>query len=205
MNKTPHKNELQAIHVICRIPLSLSPFHLINLNMNTFLEILKYTIPGLLVFVTAYFLLKTYLDKQHQLKLLELQKDNKKASVPLKLQAYERLSLLCERSSLQNLTLRLKTRESTVSSLRLAMLIALQQEYEHNVTQQIYVSEQLWEILKLAREETVNIIEAVAEPLDPQAPADELAQRLIAFSQQSEKQPMDTALQAIKKEAGMLL
>ncbi len=173
--------------------------------MNTVLEILKYTIPGLLVFATAYFLLKTYLDKQHQLKLLELQKDNKKTATPLKLQAYERLTLLCERSSLQNLSLRLKAKEGTVASLRMAMLIALQQEYEHNLTQQIYISEQLWEILKLAREETVNIIEALAEPLDPQAPAEELAQRLIAFSQQSDKQPMDTALQAIKREAGLLL
>lgn len=173
--------------------------------MTVVLEILKYTIPGLLVFLTAYFMLKTYLDKQYQLRLLEIQQEGKKSSTPLKLQAYERLSLLCERSSIPNLILRLKQKESTVASLRMAMLIALQQEFEHNVTQQIYVSDQLWEILKLARNETVNIIEAVAEPLDAQAPAEELAQRLLAFNQQNEQQPMNTALQAIKREAGLML
>ncbi len=173
--------------------------------MTTILEILKYTIPGLLVFLTAYFMLKTYLDKQLQLKQVEMQRANKKNSLPLKLQAYERLSLLCERSSIPNLVLRLKTKEGTVASLRMAMLIALQQEFEHNITQQIYVSEQLWEILQLARNETVSIIEAVAEQLDPQAPSEELARRLLAFAEQAEKQPMQTALLAIKKEAAILL
>ena len=173
--------------------------------MATVLEILKYTLPGLLVFLTAYFLIKTYLDKQYELRLLDLKRDNKKTSLPLRLQAYERLSLLCERSSIPNLTLRLKTKEGTVASLKMAMLIALQQEFEHNITQQIYVSEQLWDILQVARNETVNIIRAVAEQLEPNAPSEELAQRLLAFTERSEQLPMDTALRAIKKEAGLYL
>ncbi len=87
----------------------------------------------------------------------------------------------------------------------MAMLIALQQEFEHNITQQIYVSEQLWDILQAARNETVNIIRAVAEQLDPNAPSEELVQRLLAFTERSEHLPMDTALRAIKKEAGLYL
>ena len=77
----------------------------------------------------------------------------------LRLQAYERLILLCERLRLDSLMLRLNASEMTANQLKSALIISIQKEFEHNLTQQIYVSGQLWEMLTLLRD---NLMAAVA-------------------------------------------
>ena len=136
---------------------------------------------------------------------MELVKGQKKASFPVRLQAYERLSLFCERIAIPSLLLRLRTDDSTNSSLRVAMLLAIQQEFEHNITQQLYVSEKLWEIVKMARDETVSVINGIYENVDPQGPGKELAGTLFKYLQMQEGNALDVALAAIRKEAGLLL
>ena len=120
--------------------------------METLLEIIKLTIPGLLTFLAAYFVLKTYMENQQKLQQIKLQLEQQKSSLPLRLQAYERLSLFCERIALPNLLLRVRKPGMSSGELRIALLLAVQQEYEHNITQQVYVSSQLWEIIKIARD-----------------------------------------------------
>ena len=90
-----------------------------------------------------YTLTKKYFDQQSNARAAEIQQQRLQATLPLRLQAYERLLLLCERISIPNLVGRLRTEGSSSSDLRMAMLMAIKQEFEHNVTQQIYVSESL--------------------------------------------------------------
>lgn len=85
------------------------------------------------------------------------------------------------------------------------MLLAIQQEYEHNITQQVYVSGQLWEIIKIARDESVNFVALVAEKIDARSNSKELAQALIHFLNQREATAVEKALLAIKKEASTIL
>ena len=118
--------------------------------VNVLLEIIKITVPALIVFFTVHHLLKTYLEKQYQLKVLEHKQSNKGTTTPMRLQAYERLSLFCERISIPSMLLRLKEGTQTVTELRFKLLMAMQQEFEYNITQQVYVSDQLWQILKLS-------------------------------------------------------
>lgn len=172
--------------------------------LDVLLEIVKITVPALIVFLTVYYLLRTYLDKQYQIRLLELNKDHKKQSLPLRMQAYERLSMFCERISIPSLLLRLRRDQPTASDLRIAMLLTIQQEFEHNITQQVYVSSQLWEIIQLARNETVNTINGIAERVDPEAPSRELAGTLLTYLNEQEKDPLQVALAGIKKEAALL-
>ena len=169
------------------------------------LEIVKILIPAILVFVTAYSILKTYLGKQYQMKLLETKNSLKKTTIPLKLQAYERLSLLCERISPQNLILRLKTPGMKTEDLHMAMLIAIQQEFDHNISQQVYVSDNLWSIIKYARQHTVNTISAIATDIESGEVASVLADKLLDHLDQSEEKPLDTAQRAIRREASLLL
>lgn len=169
------------------------------------LEILKLAIPAIVVFLTAYYMLKTYLDKQLQLKSLEIRQSQAQTTLPLRLQAYERLSLFCERISLPNLLLRVRRDNMSAGELHLALLLAIQQEYEHNITQQVYVSAQLWEIIKLARDEAVNFVALVAEKVDTKANGRELAQALFHFLNQRETTAVEKALLAVKKEAGAIL
>ncbi|MCB0570364.1 MAG: hypothetical protein KDC66_11395 [Phaeodactylibacter sp.] len=173
--------------------------------LSFILEIFKLAIPALLVFLTAYYILKTYLDKQLQLKSAEIRQSQAQTTLPLRLQAYERLSLFCERITLPNLLLRVRRDNMTSGELRLALLLAIQQEYEHNITQQVYVSGQLWEIIKIARDESVNFVALVAEKIDARSNSKELAQALIHFLNQREATAVEKALLAIKKEASTIL
>lgn len=173
--------------------------------LSVILEIVKITIPALIVFFTAYYMLKTYMDKQYQIRLLELKQAGQKNLLPLRLQAYERLMLLCERIDIPNLVTRLRSDELNASSLRSALLVGIQQEFEHNLSQQVYVSENLWEILKMARQETVEVIQGVAEQVDGQAPSKEFAARLLAVCDRIDRSALHSARVAVRREASLLI
>ena len=168
-------------------------------------EIVKFTIPALVVFLTVYFMMRQYLDKQLQFRSLELRQKHSEVSLPLRLQAYERLSLFCERIDLPNLILRVRKDGMSASGLRLNLLLAIQKEYEHNITQQVYVSDKLWEIIQVARDDAVNTISTVAEMIEPDADARDLAKAILDISRKRGGTGPGKALEAVKKEAGLLL
>ena len=177
--------------------------------METFvtviLEIVKITVPALIVFLTVYYVMKTYLEKQYQLKQLEYKQGQQKTTIPMRLQAYERLSLFCERIAIPSILLRLRESDQTVAELRLKLLLNIQQEYEYNITQQVYVSDQLWQIIKISRNDTQTIVNGVAEKFDPKSPSSNLASALLNFMDKQPASSLDKALIAIKKEASILM
>lgn len=173
--------------------------------MAFFLELLKLTLPSLIVFLTAYFVLKQYLDHQQQMKMMELKQNTSSTTLPLKLQAYERLSLFCERISIPSLILRLNTPDVNIQTLRYSMLISIQKEFEHNITQQMYVSEQLWKIIKLASDHTVDTINFIASKEEPGGSAEIFVEAYYKFQEASKLEPLEKALAAIKQEAAMYL
>ncbi|MEL6866217.1 MAG: hypothetical protein AAFP19_17440 [Bacteroidota bacterium] len=173
--------------------------------LSTILEIIKVTVPALIVFLTVYHLLKQYLEKEYKVRMLDYKQNQQKTTIPLRLQAYERLSLFCERISIPNLVLRLRTEGMTAAELRLAMMIAVQKEFEHNITQQVYVSDQLWQIIKIARDDVVNVINLAFNEFDPGADARDFSKAMFHYLQQRQAIPQDKALEAIKKEAGLLM
>jgi len=172
---------------------------------ESFFEILKYTIPALIVFATSYYLLKQYLENQYSLRALELKSKYSKDAIPLKLQAYERLLLFCERISIPNLLLRLRTRDMNVNELKSAMVISVQKEFEHNMAQQLYTSQKLWDILNLAKNDTISMITTQANDLNPQENATQLANKLMNQLSSMKKSPLDIAIQGIKEEAKIIL
>jgi hypothetical protein len=162
-------------------------------------------IPALIVFGIVYFLMKAYFDNQLKLKMLESRESNAQTSRPLKLQAYERLMLFCERVSLPNLLLRIQSSDMTAKDLKASLVIAIQQEFEYNLSQQLYVSEKLWQIIKLAKNQLIEIVTHIGSKVPPKASADEFSQQLILFFESQKKDPIETAKSAVKKEASLLL
>ncbi len=169
------------------------------------LEIIKITVPAVVVYLTVHHLMKTYLDKQYQLRVLEFKQNQSGTTIPSRLQAYERLSLFCERIAVPSLMLRLREEEQTNAALRMAMLITIQQEFEYNITQQVYVSEQLWQIIKIARDNTVLDINGLYEKVDPKGSSKELASVLLSQEESQSANSLVMALSAIKKEASLLM
>ena len=153
-----------------------------------------------------YTLTKKYFDQQSNARAAEIQQQRIQATLPLRLQAYERLLLLCERISIPNLVGRLRTEGSSSSDLRMAMLMAIKQEFEHNVTQQIYVSESLWKILLMARDNTANAVDIVAQKLDKNATSEAFIGEMSTFlTEQSSVDSIATAQSAIRQEAASLI
>jgi len=173
--------------------------------LSVVLEIVKISVPALIVFFTVYTLLKQYLDGQYRMKAAELQQSRQASTTPLRFQAYERLSLLCERIALPNLIMRMRPEGMNVAEYRFALMLGIQQEFEHNITQQVYVSEQLWEIIKMARDHTVEVINLSAEKLEHKADAKELAQFILGLPPENTTGALEQALKAIKREAASLL
>ena len=173
--------------------------------MESFLEILKYTVPAFIVFITVYFLQKDYLKKQYELQMLDYRRSQKETTLPLKLQAYERLTLFSERINLQNLILRIRSETMSASDLHIGMLVSIQKEFEHNVAQQVYVSPELWEIIKFVKNETINLVSSVAKEQEEEATALDLSRAIFSRIQETSFNPVEKALLAIKKEAALMM
>ncbi len=173
--------------------------------LSVILEIVKITVPALIVFLTVYTLLKQYLENQYKIRMLDLKQSQQKTTTRLRLQAYERLSLFCERISIPSMILRLRNEKMNATDLRLTLMIAIQQEFEHNITQQVYVSDQLWQIVKIARDDAVNIINLVYNSIEPNTTAREYSNAIVHYLENREFISSDKALNAIKKEAGLLM
>jgi len=173
-------------------------------GLSVLLEIIKISVPAVIVFLTVRNILRQYLDKQYQLKQLDYRQNQKDGSLNVRLQAYERLALLCERISIPNLILRLRTVEMTNTDLKAAMMIAIQQEFEHNISQQIYVSEQLWDLLQFARNDTMNILTGIAENVSPNGNAQEFAEKLFNHLDDKNVNVLAKVQSAIRKETQLL-
>ncbi len=163
-------------------------------------ELLKITLPSLVVLATAYFLLKTLLEARLSAHLIDSKKEGQKVFLPLKLQALERLAMMTERIRIPALLLRLRDPEMRVKDLQLALMLGIQQEIDHNVSQQVYVSDTLWKIVALAKDQAFGFVGQAAESIDPQAPAEELVSRLLAQSAMLDS-VIERAQTAIRKEA----
>lgn len=173
--------------------------------MEIFLEIVKYTLPAIIVFLSSYLILKKYLDAQLDLKSIELRARYSKDAIPLKLQAYERLLLFCERISIPNLIMRLKTNTMRVEDLQRAMMISIQKEYEHNMAQQLYASPKLWDIISLVKNDMISMVDGAAKSLAPQESAKMLSDALFDQLNKLDRSPVDVAITAIKEEAKIIL
>jgi len=172
--------------------------------MEFFLEILKLTIPAVIVGGTAYMLLKSLLDERQRMDRALLRNDAQKITLPLRLSAYERLMLLCDRADIANTMLRVRMPNMKVRELRGVLLMAINQEFEHNVSQQLYVSDTLWQIIRMAKNNTLALVTMTGPDLDPDAPAEALANALLQALDEQNITPLQTAILAVRTEAGQL-
>ena len=174
--------------------------------MVAILEILKYTIPSLVVLIACYLIVKKFLVSEIQRKQLAIFKDTQDTTLRLKLQAYERLVLFIERISPRQLIPRVYNPAMTVRDLQLAMRHSITGEFEHNMSQQIYVSNNVWATVKNVKEQELNMVNRLAQTLNPDAPARDLHARILDVLQKAEDDlPTNVALQIINNEVTKVL
>jgi hypothetical protein len=169
--------------------------------VNLILEMLKYTLPALIVFLTAYFLLTRYMNKDANLKAIELKMKRDKEIVMLRLQAYERLALFLERINFAPVISRVRTPDMLANELQYAMVKNIREEFEHNLSQQVYVSSNAWNLIIQAKEEMMKTVNLIGTQLPPEASAGQLINAIFTGIQQANAPlPTEHALEFLKAE-----
>lgn len=169
--------------------------------MDAFLDILKYILPSTIVFLAVYFVLKKQQDTQLKREVVKGRQNLQNTVLPIRLQAYERMILLLERITPQNLVMRGNNNTGTAGQLHQELLAAIRAEYEHNLSQQVYISKAAWEAVKRAKEETIKIINISASKVNDNAKGIELSKMVLELSMKLEKLPTQLAIDFIKEEA----
>jgi hypothetical protein len=127
-------------------------------------------------------------------------------SRPLQLQAYERLVMLSERIALPNLISRANQPGLNAREMQVLLLESIKQEYEYNMTQQIYVSPVAWEAVRNLKEQTMLIINQVAAALPPEASGLDLNKILMDVMMKQQKGQLHAiVLEALNYEARKLM
>lgn len=163
-------------------------------------EILKYTVPAFIVFLTSYLSIRQLIKNSEQIRKTELILGNKKIITPLKLQAYERFIILLERLALDSLIMRTAKPEMTCKKLHAVLLNAIRTEFEHNLSQQIYISSKAWGFVKGAKENLIKMINIASEKFEAEKPGILLSKELIDQLINIEKHPTQIAIDYLKEE-----
>jgi hypothetical protein len=173
--------------------------------MEIFADILKITIPALIVFFTAWMLIRNMINNDQNKRRQEIVLQGARTVTPIKLQAYERIVLFLERISMESLLLRVSTPDMTTSQLQSALLTTIRSEFEHNLSQQIYMSPQAWEVVNNARSNTIKIINSEAEKLKGKMPGIEFSKQLLTRVMELDREPTRVAVDFIKGEVARMI
>jgi hypothetical protein len=168
------------------------------MNTTKILELLSYTIPTIVTGIIAYYFFKLHTKNENNRRNFLLRKEKQNVALPLRLQAYERMSLFLERLSPANLLVRVPPTGNDKPAYFKKLLTIVEKEFEHNLAQQIYVTDQCWNVIKTAKNSTINIIRDTmleGEIKDARAMREAIIQR----TAESEP-PSNTALAFIKNE-----
>ncbi|MFT7195916.1 MAG: hypothetical protein ACI83W_000265 [Marinoscillum sp.] len=168
--------------------------------MEMVYDLLKITIPGVLILYTSYLLVRSFLQKQLDEVHLNMRHRNQEIVTPIRLQAYERICLLLERISPNNLIPRLNGPEMSAKQLQSALVSEIRSEYSHNLSQQVYMSEDAWLYVNGAVEQLVSLINEAANELKPDATSLNLARTVFEKSMRNEQDTLRGALTFVKNE-----
>lgn len=155
-------------------------------------------VPALLITLLALYFFKTHTDNEEKRRRFLLHRENQKQALPLKLQAYERMVLLLERISPGNLLIRVSPLGENKKDYEYLLTSTIDQEFEHNLTQQIYISDECWNTIKATKNATIALIRKTTLNEDVDS-ANKM--REVILTELIEKgAPSDTALAFIKEE-----
>lgn len=175
-----------------------------NDALGIFLDIMKFVIPSVLVFVIAYSLISKFLNSQMEKMRMEQRMKVQNELIPIKLQAYERLVLFLERISLQYLIRSHNVAGISATALKTLMINSVNQEYNHNLSQQIYVSKQAWSLVKVVKEEVIVHINVAYANLKEGATGVELSKIIVERLMETETLPTQKGIDFIKAEVQLI-
>ncbi len=170
--------------------------------MEFVLYIIGTLLVAVVVFLTAFFSMRMFIRNDERKRLLELKEHNKSVIAPVRLQAYERMALFLERIEPNQLILRLNDGNTSNADLRVLLISSIRAEFEHNLSQQIYLSSDVWNQICNAKEETIRIINVSSGKIAQDAPGIELVTSIL--EQTAGQSPIAPAMEALKEEIRLI-
>ncbi|MBC7495414.1 MAG: hypothetical protein H7221_10435 [Flavobacterium sp.] len=167
------------------------------------IELLSYTIPAIITGVVAYYFFGAHLKNDELRGKYRLMQQSQQQALPLRLQAYERLSLFLERISPANLLIRISPLNDDKNQYENLLINMIDQEFEHNLTQQIYVTNEAWTIIRTAKNATIQIIRKT-NMSERVTNADKLREAILNDLLENQP-PSSVALNYIKNEVAAFL
>lgn len=168
------------------------------MSLDKILEILSFTIPAIITGLVAMYFFKTYTDNEEKRRKFLLLKDRQSKALPLRLQAYERMALFLERISPEKLLVRIKPGGENPLDYQNKLILNIEQEYEHNLAQQIYMSEACWNSIVTAKNATIQLIRMSNASTEVET-ADELREKIIQNVMEKDN-PTKVSLSYLKSE-----
>ena len=168
--------------------------------MEVLLEFAKLLIPAAAVLYGMFLVVKSFVQKELDKARIEASSNNSEVILPMRLKAYERISLFLERIAPNNLVVRVRDNAFTASQFQQALVNEIREEYNHNLSQQVYLSDNAWNLVKSAKEEIISVINQSAQGLDADAGSIALAKKIFEKMMERKTDPTVLALTKIKEE-----
>lgn len=168
------------------------------MEYDKILELLSYTIPSAVTGAVAYYFFLNHTKNEERKIRLSLLRENQKQSLPIRLQAFERMALFLERINPSKMVLRITSVNNDINAYSQSLINTIEQEFEHNLAQQIYISDQCWSVITASKNATIHIIKKTAEEATVTT-AQELREALVKSILNSAA-PSTTALTFLKDE-----
>lgn len=168
--------------------------------MEALVEFIKILLPAAVVLYAVYLIVRAFIQRELDLKKLEVRGRSIETILPARLQAYERIILLLERMSPQNLLVRLNNPAFSAKDFQKILLDEIRNEYNHNVSQQVYMTEEVWNQVRNAKEDLIVIINDAASQLGATATSMDLAKRIVQATMERKVDVIGHALSEVKKE-----
>lgn len=173
------------------------------MNWNHWIELLAFTLPAIVTGLVAFYYFKLHTENLEKERRFLLMKENQKDALPLRLQAYERMALFLERINPTKLLIRLTPISNDKNHYENYLIQNIEQEFEHNVTQQIYLSEECWTLITTAKNTIIQNIRKsnMSEKIDS---AQKLRESILSdlLDQQA---PTALAVNYLKTEVALIL
>ena len=168
--------------------------------MDVLIELAKILLPAALVLYAMYLGVKAMIARELSLKQMEIRQKSIEISLPARLQAYERMCLFLERITPNNLLVRVADPSLSAPAFQQLLLKEIRDEYNHNVSQQVYMSIEVWDMVKSAKEDLILDINQSADGLNEDATALELTKKVFEHVMGKGVDPIDNTLKALKAE-----
>ncbi|MDR5590865.1 hypothetical protein [Christiangramia sp. SM2212] len=168
------------------------------MNESDILDLLYALLPAIIVGLISFYFFNSYSKNEENRRRFLLLREKQKTALPIRLQAYERLALLLERVSPGKILFRVQPTSEDAESYATLLIANIEQEFEHNLAQQIYVTNECWDYIKTAKNATITMIRKAVATEDVST-SDQLRE-VILKSLMDKQPPTDAALSYIKKE-----